>query len=99
MDGSGSQLEVPEGMSIIIPVQAIHHDPQYYPNPDKFDPDRFTNEAKESRPKCTFIPFGEGPRQCLGKSFSNPSFYYGTVYSIRSSFYGKYNLAQARPCH
>lgn len=66
-DGTGSEFDVPEGMSIIIPVYALHHDPQYYPNPDKFDPDRFTEEAKASRPRTTFIPFGDGPRQCLGE--------------------------------
>lgn len=66
-DGTGKELVVEDGMSIIIPLYAIHTDPKYYPNPEKFDPERFTEEAKNSRPKCTYFPFGEGPRMCLGK--------------------------------
>jgi len=58
------QIEV--GDELTIPVYSLHHDPQYYPNPEVFDPYRFTEEAKKSRPQYTFLPFGEGPRQCIG---------------------------------
>lgn len=52
---------------IVIPVYALHHDPKYYPKPEKFDPDRFTRENKESRKQFSYMPFGEGPRMCIGK--------------------------------
>lgn len=63
--GSG-KITIKKGMSVVIPLLGIHHDPAYYPNPDKFDPDRFNEDQKNSRPKCSFLGFGEGPRICLG---------------------------------
>jgi len=64
--GNGT-ITLPAGTGVYIPVYALHHDPTYFPEPEKFDPDRFTAENKHSRPKYTYIPFGEGPRMCLGK--------------------------------
>jgi len=65
-NGNGN-IKLPVGTGIFIPVLALHHDPTYFPKPEKFDPDRFTEENKHSRPKYTYIPFGEGPRICIGK--------------------------------
>lgn len=56
------------GTPIYIPVYAIHHDPELYPTPEKFNPERFSMNAK--REPYTWIPFGEGPRACLGKQLS-----------------------------
>jgi len=61
--------ELDEGVRVVIPVYAIHHDPRYYPEPDRFDPERFSDEAKSFRPHFTFLPFGEGPRNCIGMRF------------------------------
>lgn len=60
-------LKLQRGDKINIPVWSVHHDWKYYPNPELFDPDRFTPEKKESRPAGTFLSFGEGPRFCMGK--------------------------------
>ena len=64
---SGTDLIIEKGIKVLIPIQAIHHDPQYYPEPEKFDPDRFLEKNKKFRDSCTFLPFGDGPRVCIGK--------------------------------
>lgn len=63
-------LVIPKGMKIVIPVYAIHHDPAYYPDPYKFDPERFTDEKIKTKNNYTFMPFGEGPRMCIGNRFA-----------------------------
>jgi len=52
-----------------FPVYAIHHDPQYFPDPDKFDPERFSDENKDKILPYTYLPFGHGPRKCIGNRF------------------------------
>ncbi|PSN38879.1 hypothetical protein C0J52_18964 [Blattella germanica] len=65
----GTDVVVEKGTPALIPVKAIHHDPKYYPNPDKFDPDRFSEEEKQKRHPYVYLPFGEGPRICIGMRF------------------------------
>lgn len=57
---------LPAKMRVVIPIYGIHHDEKYYPEPSKFIPERFTKEEIEKRPMCTFLPFGDGPRSCIG---------------------------------
>jgi len=57
--------------SIVLPSQAVtHRDPRFWPDPDRFDPDRWTPEAEAARPKFAFFPFGGGPRVCIGEQFA-----------------------------
>ncbi|CAH1726368.1 unnamed protein product [Aphis gossypii] len=63
----GQSLVIEKGQKIVIPILAIHNDPKYYPNPNTFDPERFSAEEKSKRLNGTYIPFGDGPRLCIGK--------------------------------
>ncbi|KAH8394658.1 hypothetical protein KR222_001274 [Zaprionus bogoriensis] len=65
----GSSFVLEAGTPVVIPVDAIHHDPDIYPEPDKFDPDRFSAEAVEQRHSAAFLAFGAGPRNCIGLRF------------------------------
>ena len=57
--------------SIVLPCQAVtHHDPRFWPDAERFDPDRWTPEAEAARPKFAFFPFGGGPRVCIGEQFA-----------------------------
>ncbi|XP_001947920.1 cytochrome P450 6a2 [Acyrthosiphon pisum] len=66
----GQSLVIEKGQKIIIPAYCIHNDPKYYPNPGTFDPERFSTEEKAKRLNGTYIPFGDGPRLCIGKRFA-----------------------------
>lgn len=57
---------IEKGTRVLIPTYGIHHDSEYYPEPEKFDPDRFSATNKTSRLDCSFLPFGIGPRVCIG---------------------------------
>lgn len=60
---------IPVGMKILIPSYAVQRDPDIYPEPNKFDPNRFTTEDMNMRPSCSFLTFGDGPRNCIGLRF------------------------------
>lgn len=75
-----------KGKNFYIPISAIHTDERYYPNPEKFDPERFSDENRGSIDPDTYIPFGAfsndkilyskilvsgiGPRNCIGSRFA-----------------------------
>ena len=61
---------VAKGSTIAISTYAMHRDPKLYPNPDRFDPDRFTPENEAKLPRMAYLPFGGGPRVCIGNSFA-----------------------------
>ncbi|KAF3428420.1 hypothetical protein E2986_06382 [Frieseomelitta varia] len=61
-----SDLVIEKGTPVFISVIGSHYNPEYFPNPEKFDPLRFTEEAKNSRPSYVYLPFGDGPRVCIG---------------------------------
>lgn len=61
-----SDLVLEKGTPVYLSMLGVHNDPEYFPDPDKYDPLRFTDENKKKRPACTYFPFGDGPRICIG---------------------------------
>lgn len=60
-------VTVEKGTFVLIPALGLHHDPEYWPNSKKWDPDRFSEENKDNIRPFTYLPFGEGPRNCIGE--------------------------------
>ena len=58
---------IEKGTPILIPIDGIHFDPNYYEEPEKFEPERFRDGSKHLLNSCVYIPFGIGPRNCIGK--------------------------------
>ncbi|KAJ2939819.1 hypothetical protein O0L34_g18013 [Tuta absoluta] len=69
-DKATSDYILRKGDGIQIPYWSIHWDPQYFPDPDKFDPERFSEENKHKIKPFTYAPFGLGPRNCIGSRFA-----------------------------
>lgn len=58
----------PKGMTLVINAFSLHRDPKYFPNPEKFDPDRFSPENYNGKQPYSYIPFSAGQRNCIGKT-------------------------------
>jgi cytochrome P450 len=63
-------LQIPAGETVLLNIYGLHHHPQYWSDPYHFNPAHFDAEAVEQRPQNVFIPFGAGPRMCLGSHFA-----------------------------
>ncbi|MDO9021121.1 MAG: cytochrome P450 [Deltaproteobacteria bacterium] len=63
-------VRVPKGTLVGVIPWCIHRDPRWWPDPERFDPDRFLPAAVEARPRYAYLPFGAGPRVCIGNSFA-----------------------------
>jgi cytochrome P450 len=61
---------VAKGEIVLVSPYAMHHRADYFPEPDRFDPERFTPRAEDALPPHAFMPFGAGPHSCLGEGFA-----------------------------
>lgn len=61
---------IPKGSLVLLSQYVMHRDARFFREPDKFDPERWTPEAKEARPQFSYFPFGGGPRRCIGEGFA-----------------------------
>jgi cytochrome P450 len=62
--------KIPAGANIVMSQWIMHHNPKYFPEPEKFDPDRWLDPAMQKLPRFAYFPFGGGPRQCIGNLFA-----------------------------
>jgi len=73
-------LIIEKGQKIIIPTFSLHFDPRYFSDPEVFNPERFSAEENAKRPNGVYLPFGNGPRICIGR------YYYISLYKAISSY-------------
>ncbi|GFG34391.1 hypothetical protein Cfor_10820 [Coptotermes formosanus] len=65
----GSDLKLEQSCIVNVPINGLHHDPQYFPDPETFNPDRFNEDNKHNIQPFTYMPFGSGPRHCIANRF------------------------------
>lgn len=73
LEFEGQKAPIEEGLNVFIPIHQLHYDPEYYPDPEEFKPERFDPEnggIKAFKDKGVYLPFGDGPRMCLGMRFA-----------------------------
>ncbi|UYV82549.1 hypothetical protein LAZ67_21002741 [Cordylochernes scorpioides] len=63
-------IVVPKGVLVQFPIHTIHHDAEYFPDPQRYDPERFLPENRDKILPFTYIPFGAGPRNCIAERFA-----------------------------
>ncbi|XP_063217343.1 cytochrome P450 6j1-like isoform X2 [Bacillus rossius redtenbacheri] len=71
----GTDITLKKGTVVIVPSHGIHYDPDIYPDPEKFDPERFSDENKGKRSNFAHLPFGEGPRKCIETIYHSQEIY------------------------
>ncbi|KAJ8889698.1 hypothetical protein PR048_009199 [Dryococelus australis] len=65
-----SGYTLPAGATVVVPIYLVHRDPVHFPDPDTFDPERFSADNCRGRPLCAFLPFATGRRACIGKRYA-----------------------------
>lgn len=84
MPGDEANIVLERGLSVHIPVCAIHYDPEYYPEPHEFRPERFEPAALQQRHPMAFLGFGDGPRNCIGLRFGRMQVKVGLITLLSS---------------
>ena len=69
-DDSAGDFDIPRGSTVIVFVYGAHHSPRYWHNPENFDPDRFNKANEKLHTPFTYLPFGAGPRGCIGGNYA-----------------------------
>ncbi len=69
-DDQGGPVHVPAGVTVLIHLYGLHRNPGVWDDPDRFDPSRFEAEARKERSPFAYLPFGGGPRKCIGSTMA-----------------------------
>jgi len=69
-DDRAGDIDIPRGSTVIVYVYGAHHAPRYWESPESFDPERFTKANDKLRTPFTYLPFGGGPRGCIGGNYA-----------------------------
>ncbi|XP_067641374.1 probable cytochrome P450 6v1 [Eurosta solidaginis] len=72
------------GMPVYISNLAIHHDERYWPEPEHFDPERFSVENRKTHTPMSYLPFGAGPHNCIGMTIAQVQIKLGLIYFLRT---------------
>lgn len=70
VDTLPSGVRIPAGAKLYLCQYVMHRNPRYFPQPERFNPERFSESVKRQRPQFAYFPFGGGPRVCIGESFA-----------------------------
>ncbi len=70
VDTTLGDYDIPRGTQVWVSPFAMHRRPAFFPDPERFDPDRWTPEREKGLPRYAYMPFGGGPRVCIGNSFA-----------------------------
>jgi cytochrome P450 len=69
-DDRAGGIDIPRGSTVIVYVYGAHHAPCYWESPERFDPERFIKGSEKLRTPFTYLPFGGGPRGCIGGNYA-----------------------------
>lgn len=86
-DDRVGDVAIPRGSMVIVFVYGAHHAPRYWQSPESFDPERFTKANEKLRTPLTYLPFGGGPRGCIGGNYAMLQ-----ILMILSDLLGRYDF-------
>ncbi|KRJ98365.1 uncharacterized protein Dyak_GE19208, isoform D [Drosophila yakuba] len=89
-----TEFIIEKGTTLLIPVHSIHHDQDLYPQPELFDPSRFETDNSKSRHPFAYLPFGDGPRNCIGLRFGKMQAKIGIVSLLQRFKFGVSELTE-----
>jgi cytochrome P450 family 6 len=92
----GTDVVIEKDTPVFIPILALHNDPRYFANPEVFDPERFSKTNVNNIEHFVYMPFGEGPRNCIGSRFGKLTTKLGLAYILKSFVVEKTCFTEAK---